>query len=127
MVAVWRIIAMSLLLLSAADLTAPFLMADAQAALPPCCRRDGKHHCAMMDMIDGDGSPKFAPSRCPLYSRHVVVATVEQAAAPAEIAIVGGLVFTRPAPSAQTEILYRISYARSRQERGPPVLSLVMQ
>jgi len=127
MVAACRIIAVVLLLLSSADLAAPFLMADAQAALPPCCRRDGKHHCAMMDMIDGDGSPKFAPSRCPLYSRHVVVANVEAAAAPAQIATVAGLVFTRPEPSAQTEILYRISYARSRQERGPPSLSRLMQ
>ena len=127
MVAVCRIIAVALLLLSSADLAAPFLMPDAQSALPPCCRRDGKHHCAMMDMIDGDGSPQFAPSRCPLYSRHGVVANIEAAAAPAEIAQVAGLVFTGPERTAQTEIRYRISYARSRQERGPPVLSRLMQ
>ncbi|HYL78064.1 MAG TPA: hypothetical protein VEU96_27870 [Bryobacteraceae bacterium] len=123
MVAVWRIIALALLLLSSADLAAPFLVPDAQSALPPCCRRDGKHHCAMMDMIDGDGSPQFAPSRCPLYSRRVIVANVESAAALLQIAPIAGLVFTRPEATAQPEILFRISYARSRQERGPPVLS----
>ena len=122
MVAVSRIMAMALLLLSSVDLAAPFLMADAQSALPPCCRRDGKHHCAMMDMIDGDGSPTFASSRCPLYSRHGILANFQAAASPPQVAPVVSLVFTRPAGRAQTEILYRISYARSRQERGPPVL-----
>jgi hypothetical protein len=122
MVAVCRFIALTLLLLSSVDLAAPFLMPDAQSALPPCCRRDGKHHCAMMDMIDGDGSPKLAPSRCPLFSRHGLVANI-QAAAPVQFTSIASLVFTRPEASAQPEILFRISYARSRQERGPPLLS----
>jgi hypothetical protein len=120
-----RIITISLLLLSATDLAGPFLIQDTQSALPACCRRDGKHHCAMMDMLeaDTDDSPKAVPSRCASFPKHGVAASLSASAAPAPVQAVAGLVFTHPEDKAQAEALYRISYARSRQERGPPLLS----
>jgi hypothetical protein len=122
---VYRIVTIALLLVSAADLAGPFLIQDAQSALPACCRRDGKHHCAMMDMLDADtgDSPKAVPSRCPSFPKHGVAARLNASAAPAPVQAVVSLVFTHPEDKAQAEALYRISYARSRQERGPPLLS----
>ena len=44
------------------------------ARLPPCCRRNGTHHCAMSDAMiarmvqQSQGKPILtAPSHCPLY------------------------------------------------------------
>ena len=123
--AVSRIVTIALLLLSAADMAGPFLIQDAQSALPACCRRDGKHHCTMMDMLeaDTDDSPKAVPSRCPSFPKHGVAARLNASAAPAPVHSLVSLVFTHPEDKAQAEALYRISYARSRQERGPPLLS----
>jgi len=119
-----RSIGIVLLSLFGADLAVPFLAPDLRAELPACCRRDGKHHCAMMDMLEGtDGSPKVIPSRCPFFPNHGVAANIEGATPtlPAQSSV--NLAFTERAAKAQTEALYRISHSRSRQKRGPPFLS----
>jgi hypothetical protein len=46
-----RATAITLLLLFGWLLAAPLLAADPERNLPPCCRRHGKHHCAMMDRL----------------------------------------------------------------------------
>jgi len=119
-----RTIAIALLSFFATDLATPFLAPDAQPDLPACCRRDGKHHCAMMDMLESsDGTPKLASSRCPLFPRHSVTANIDSSAPPPPVLSSAGFVFINPTAKAQPEALYRISHARSRQKRGPPFLS----
>ncbi len=62
------------LLFALGPLTAT-LQAGDDLRLPPCCRRNGAHHCAMADEMMArmahaapDPSPAFtAPSHCPFY------------------------------------------------------------
>jgi len=56
-----RISASLLLLLLCFGFALPFLQAQ-HSSLPPCCRRDGKHNCAMSP--NGDGFRTSAPN-CP--------------------------------------------------------------
>ncbi len=59
------------------------LQASDEVRLPPCCRRNGAHHCAMSDALmarmahaTGDPRPAFTtPSHCPYYpgSLHAAV------------------------------------------------------
>ena len=69
-----RFIATALLLILAGDAALPALLADSESSLPPCCRRDGKHHCAMMEMLDRQPesavpSLKAEARKCPLFPK----------------------------------------------------------
>jgi len=103
------------------------LFVSPSANLPECCRRNGKHHCAMMmDMaapqVDSPSGPAFksAPARCPFYSKSGALPSASKTIVlqPSEefiAALVG-----YPAVIAQAESRQRISFNRSRQKRGPP-------
>jgi hypothetical protein len=59
-----------LALLLSFPLIAPLLYSGAEPPLPPCCRRDGKHKCAMMprSVAPVEGVALVAGrGRCPLY------------------------------------------------------------
>ncbi len=103
-------------------LTAPLFAVSAATTVPVCCRRGGAHHCMSMVEMNPDANAAVAAvaNRCP---RLPVTATAPQT---------DGFVarwtqssntplFARPAALPQTEARYRVSYARSRQKRGPPV------
>ena len=91
--------------------------------LPACCRRDGKHHCAMMMAAEPAASGhQFAslPEKCPFRDSLMTASrtTVFVAAiAPAHYA---GLV-SHPAHHEQVLAVARASEMRSHQKRGPPV------
>ena len=119
-----RILAIALLVVFGSDLAIPLLAPDLRPALPACCRRDGKHHCAMMDMVTGDdGTPRVFPARCPMFPKQVITASINGVAPwlPAESPFVPVVILG--AAKAQTEALYRISHSRTRDKRGPPFLS----
>ncbi|HEV2688034.1 MAG TPA: hypothetical protein VGV35_05755 [Bryobacteraceae bacterium] len=119
-----RTIAAVLLSLFGGSLAVPFVAPDLRPALPPCCRRDGKHHCAMTDMIAAaDETPSVRPAPCPLFPKQGVTANIASATPAPPTQVFVTLVLTEPAAKAQTEALYRISHSRSRQKRGPPSLS----
>jgi hypothetical protein len=69
-----RTLASLLLVLVSYTLIAPALLADAASMLPACCRRDGKHHCAMMDpgqpSQDGPGLSALR-MKCPSFPKGV--------------------------------------------------------
>jgi len=50
------------------SLIGPALWENGSADLPACCRRDGQHHCAMMN-VDRDAGPavRLATTRCPFF------------------------------------------------------------
>jgi hypothetical protein len=63
-----RAIALTLLALFSWMLIAPLLAPDAEAALPPCCRRHGKHHCMMQRLLATSGKlggPPALQEPCP--------------------------------------------------------------
>lgn len=101
---------------------------DPESDLPACCRRNGKHHCAMMDRYlreKSSGAPVFTlpPQHCPMYPQHRGMMFPRSPFAFAVIPAAGadwaGL-REHPACHAQTEARYRISCDRTRLKRGPP-------
>jgi hypothetical protein len=95
------------------------------ANLPACCRRDGKHHCAMVN----DGVPSsqtrmnsVAPP-CPFQGSHALVSHVV-ASLPNSSDAHYGQVLSHPAIHEQALAAMRVSQARSHQKRGPPLQPL---
>src|SRR6267142_3495182 len=114
MKAVPRVIAAALLLVFAGNTALPALFADPESNLPACCRRDGKHHCAMMDMADmgqDDGGTywKSTPQKCGQFPK-AGASLCAGKTGPQRIAEIGQLVSSQPTVVAQTEALYRISH-----------------
>jgi hypothetical protein len=61
--------------------------------------------------------------KCPSYPK-AIAAPFPHSFAPADGQGSGVALFVHPASAPQTEARYRVSYARSRQKRGPPVILL---
>jgi len=94
--------------------------------LPPCCRRDGKHHCAMMAMMErASQEPTFrqVPAACPYRSASMTLAHSFSFYPPASFTFYAA-VTNHPAIHEQAVLNRLVSRARSHQKRGPPVLSL---
>jgi hypothetical protein len=64
-----RAAASALMIFFSLLLSAPFFGPDADANLPPCCRRHGKHHCAMRMSERPANPPGFASitEKCPCF------------------------------------------------------------
>jgi hypothetical protein len=79
-----RAIAISLMMLFSWTLIAPFFAPDVQASLPACCRKNGKHHCAMriMGLLAGNqrGFTTVAEKcpRCPLNAARQIHLNIKQ-------------------------------------------------
>ena len=101
---------------------APLISSDPHSKLPTCCRRNGKHHCSMVQMGEGaTESPGFAAGapKCPLFPKAVPVAQGIQLYPFATRSFLEGIVNQSQAPS-PVEIQYRVSSPRAHQKRGPP-------
>jgi len=118
-----RAISLSLMLVFSWMLIAPFFAPDGEANLPPCCRRNGKHHCMMRMMRANTGQGGFTTvsEKCPRYPAGGAAAhsTVNQPE-PSEQFYAD--IVRHPAIAPQTEALRRIALLRSHQKRGPPSL-----
>ncbi|HUO29233.1 MAG TPA: hypothetical protein VMU80_08455 [Bryobacteraceae bacterium] len=122
-----RVPAILLVCVISYSLIGPALFSGAESELPACCRRDGKHHCAMMNMDEAPaGSTLSGPSigalkaRCPNFPKGGVLLpqsapALLATAIPAHRAMVRELTI-----QAQAEAGYRVSVSRSHQKRGPP-------
>ena len=137
MSAVRRLVAILLFAAFALPLAVPAfaLGQNADAGLPACCRRTGVHHCGMslaekQAMATADPAKDWeAPrwqaklERCPFLPATLAAAHANPLAAPAiEAGFAGSS--SHPSGIAQTESKRRIARDRSRQKRGPPVVSL---
>lgn len=113
---------MLLVLVFSLPLIAPALASvPDQSRLPACCRRDGKHHCAMQMEVGNipSGShvlaekcPFLTLGHTPLLQPHAFPAVSSLAAA--------GPVADPAAVVAAAEAGYRIAADRARHKRGPP-------
>jgi hypothetical protein len=121
-IAMRRISAILLVALFSFSLISPALFAQvAGSELPTCCRRAGKHHCAMAAIqSESSSGPVLQTGRCPFFPvGQAVPANRTVSLAAASASIFAGLV-GHPACCPQTEALCRISYSRAGQKRGPP-------
>lgn len=128
-----RFTAILILALLGAFYAVPLLHAvstDPESDLPACCRRHGKHHCAMMGQylrLEASGEPAFnaPPQHCPMYPTGLAQtwAPIVAALLPAKAAVYAALQ-SQPACHAQTQARFRVAYDRTRLKRGPPPSSL---
>jgi hypothetical protein len=124
-----RILAILILLITGLPAITPLFALGGGTDLnrPACCRRDGKHHCMLMDMEDTSTSstatksvkPAYIGERCPYGSKAMPVTVhPDWTLAPASAIFAG--VLAHPAAAPEQEAKRRVSADRSRQKRGPP-------
>ncbi|MGB8260077.1 MAG: hypothetical protein WCE75_06990 [Terracidiphilus sp.] len=117
-----RAIAFSLLILFSWTLMAPLFASHPEASLPPCCRRHGKHHCAMMALALRNGSgPAFTQlsERCPCRPAANAASNGASWQHETPALLFAGLC-RQPLAVERTLALFRISLQRSHLKRGPP-------
>ena len=122
-----RVVAIAVLLIFSGNMVLPALLADSESTLPACCRRDGKHRCAMMEAFDKQQesaglSWKSVSRKCPQFPKSTV-GFLTHPATPQRQIFFAGSTANHPVQKTQTEVLYRISHNRARQKRGPPSLA----
>jgi hypothetical protein len=126
---VQRVSAVLLLVLFNFSLMATFAPADSESKLAECCRRAGKHHCALMGSAGSIGSmsqessgPAVRPTagKCPYSPRGGPSSPYGKTPLPRAARTAVASLVSHPAGPAQTEARYRVSFSRVRQKRGPP-------
>jgi hypothetical protein len=121
--AVRRALAISLMLLFSLPLVSSLLGAGAaEATVPVCCRRDGRHHCAMPSDESNQGSGAHAVRETCPYTPAAPAVVLLPSFTPETAAAIFAGVIRHPAVSPQTDAQLRVSFDRGRQKRGPPAL-----
>lgn len=121
-----RLLAQLLLLVLSFPLILPLFASTTEENLPACCRRDGKHACAMRKPVESAEANAAAlglraqSERCGQYPLLKNLPS-DTATGP----VVLGRIFQQPAVYAlsmaeQLVVLGRISLARAFLKRGPP-------
>jgi hypothetical protein len=120
-----RLLAITIAVLLGFTLAAPLFDVSASTTVPECCRRNGQHHC-MGGMASDTGSDPAFSSVAPQCPRFPIASPAPQPHSfVPHWAQTAGIPFSvRPASLRETEAQYRVSYARSRQKRGPPTFLL---
>jgi hypothetical protein len=117
-----RLLAITITLLLGFTLVAPLFAFDAAGSLSECCRRNGRHHCAagMTDEAGNSRTVSAIAPKCPSFPR--AIAAPHSTGMKFVAVLNSGIpVFAMQSSAPQTEARYHISYARSRQKRGPPI------
>lgn len=112
-----------LLLVFSLSPVAPLFAGRAEATVPACCRRNGKHDCMQHVTPPQDGKQfKASGVRCPLFPKSLAApGDSTQVLPPASQSFYASVV-AHPAIHAQVATFYRICWSRSQQKRGPPLL-----
>ncbi|MGA9062724.1 MAG: hypothetical protein WB341_13785 [Terracidiphilus sp.] len=118
-----RTIALALVMIFGWTPIAPVFGPDADANLPPCCRRHGKHHC-MMRMMEqlGGNRPDFTSvtEKCPYWPVSTcAVHSVIYKPPEGQTFCAGGA--RRAASATRPEARPRLFFLRGNPKRGPPI------
>jgi hypothetical protein len=108
-------------------LIAPILLENTTSDLPSCCRRNGKHHCAMVDIAHREGLPadlslQASGLKCPIFPKAGFVAVSSKTTVLSVSPRVGPPHFFRLAIHKNNENRPRIAFRGSAPKRGPPVI-----
>lgn len=124
-----RVSAFVLLAIFSFSMIATAALNTLESNLPECCRKDGKHKCAMssasMQTMQQSEEIAFRPAgeKCPTPPNHGAslrsdsFASLHRATADTSVSLA-----SHPSGVVQTEARYRASFSRTRQKRGPPSL-----
>ena len=113
-----RAIALVLLALIGFPLIAETRSADASSGLPDCCRRNGKHHCAMQG-VDPSG-PSLGSARCPSWPAQTAALLDLQAPSPV-VSESGSLPLSYAGISFSRYAVFSAQFKGRPRKRGPPV------
>jgi hypothetical protein len=120
-----RALASLLLAVFSFPLIAPAVFADAEPNLPECCRRNGKHHCAMTSdeaASNASAIPQLVQQRCPSYPGALSTPAGGSVAVLKGSGAIFGAAVSNPAIQLQIEAGYRLSFSKSTHKRGPPLV-----
>jgi len=122
-----RLWAIALFAVLALPFVSPFfsLSSSPDTNLPACCRRDGRHHCAMMAMMEEashETSVRQRPAACP-YRTHSLLLARTFGFCPRASLYYYSAVVRHPAVHTQVVLQRLVSEARSHLKRGPPSFS----
>jgi hypothetical protein len=118
-----RILAAALLAFFSFSLINPALLADTASKLPSCCRRAGKHHCAMVMAEAGSSSgPALQPSRCRFFPQGRVATAPPNAGLLKTSRVACVSMMSRQEYRLTGDPLYRMSFYSTCRKRGPPSL-----
>jgi hypothetical protein len=109
-----RLAASLLLVLMFAGLALPMLLAR-ESGVPACCRRSGKHHCAML--LQGDGF-RTVTANCP-YRRFTALTSHSTTCSTTATALSLDLGCENSIALASPDLPLRV--AGNAQKRGPPL------
>jgi hypothetical protein len=93
---------------------------DAELRVPACCRRAGEHGCVMKPSQSASSGPSAQADNCRFFPPAKAIPPGRTISLPGISRSIFAGLLSHPASRPQTEALFRISYSRSRQERGPP-------
>jgi hypothetical protein len=114
-----KLVAITVMLLFGLAWAAPLL--DLDNTVPECCRRNGQHHCTGQMMPGPDNTVAVVSPKCPRFP--VAIVAPQPHSFLSNGTLTAGIPpFMHPASLPQTQARYRISFTRSRQKRGPPVI-----
>ncbi len=124
-----RALAALLMALFSFSLISPaVLAADPESNLPACCRRDGKHHCAMMAMqgamlampSESPSGPSLQAARCALFPSARAIPAGPAVSLPVFFQAIFAGLLGHSAFVPEPETVCLSSYSRAGQKRGPP-------
>ncbi|HET6206589.1 MAG TPA: hypothetical protein VFD98_07250 [Terracidiphilus sp.] len=116
-----RIAATALIIFFSLLLSAPLFGPDADTNLPPCCRRHGKHHCAMRMSERPANAPGFASvtEKCPCFPAATCAAQPPRfKPEPSQRICIDVVIY--PAVATPAEVHRSASSIASHPRRGPP-------
>jgi hypothetical protein len=117
-----RIFASLLLAVFSFPLIAPAMLASAESSLPACCRRNGKHGCAMPSAAASTGAVSLLATRCSMFPSGSPAPAAGFVAVLRSSDAIFAAIVSHPAIHVQTEAIGRVSFSRASQKRGPPVV-----
>lgn len=119
-----RIVSIALLAVFSWQFAAPAFSPDAEANLPLCCRRHGKHHCMMSRMArqeSGQLAFTTVTERCPYGPASVTAAHTSAYQPRADSSFHTGS-GNQSVVAPPTAPVARNTFLRGRHKRGPPSL-----